>query len=131
LLITLKIVHYLSLAVGLGGGIANAIVGAKVTGHDPALGSPAQKLIGRLSFVALILLWVTGIWMSGQLYALSDYGPWFWLKMLAVLALTAAAVTAQGSQYRGTATPDRMKRLGLVMTLAATLAVVFAVLAFG
>jgi hypothetical protein len=131
MLAMLKIVHYLSLAVGLGGGVANAIVGAKVTGREPGLGAPAQKLIGRLSFAALVLLWITGIWMGRELYALSDYGIWFWLKMLAVLALTAAAVTAQAGQLRGTATPQRMKILGLVMTISAALAVVFAVLAFG
>jgi hypothetical protein len=131
MLATLKILHFLGLAIGLGGGIAGGVVGARITSREPSLGAPVQKLIGRLSFAALIVLWVTGIWMGRELYALSEYGLWFWLKMLAVLALTAAAVTAQASQLRGRATPERMKALGIVMTLAATLAVIFSVLAFG
>jgi hypothetical protein len=131
MLAALKIVHFLSLAVGLGGGIANGIVGARVSSRDPSLGAPVQKLIGRFSFAALLLLWVTGIWMGRDLYALSDFGIWFWLKILAVLALTAAAITAQASQLRNTATPRQTKLLGMVMTATASLAVVFAVLAFG
>ena len=133
MLAVLKIVHFLSLAVGLGGGIANGIFGAKVAPKAPEHAGPAQKLIGRLSFAALILLWVTGLWMiraSGGIVAL---GLWFWVKMIAVLALTAAAVAMQLAYVTlpPEKLPARAKVLGMVMTAAATLAVVFAVLAFG
>ncbi|MCG6882875.1 MAG: hypothetical protein LJE62_03865 [Silicimonas sp.] len=127
----LKIVHFLALAIGLGGGIANAIVGAKITSRDPAMGAPVQKLIGRLSFGALILLWVTGLWMLFGYYGFSDLSLWFWVKILAALGLTAAGVTAQLAMLKpGPETPAKMKKLGMIMTGAATLAVILAVLAF-
>lgn len=130
MLATLKIIHLLSLAVGLGGGVANALVGARVTAKAPEIGLPVQRLIGRLSFLALVLLWITGVWMVLDGRALGELGPWFWIKMIVVLALTAAAVTAQTAQLRGTATPARMRALGTGITGASALAVVFAVLAF-
>ena len=131
MLALLKIVHFIALAIGLGGGIANAIVGAKITSRDPALGGPAQKLIGRLSFAALILLWITGLWMLFGYYGFSDLSPWFWVKILAVLALTGAGVTAQLAMLKpGPDTPAKMKKLGMIMTGAATLAVILAVFAF-
>jgi len=127
----LKIVHLLALAIGLGGGIANAIIGAKITARDPALGAPVQKLIGRLSFAALILLWITGLWMIFGYYALSSLSLWFWVKILAVLALTTAGVIAQLAVLKpGPDTPAKMKKLGMAMTGLSTLAVIFAVLAF-
>jgi len=126
---TLKIIHFLALAVGLGGGVANAIVGAKITSQAPPLGGPVQRLLGRLSFVALIVLWLTGLWMAFGTTGL-DGSVWFWIKIIVVLAMTTAAVAAQVAQMRGTATPDLMKKLGMGITAGAALAVVFAVLAF-
>ncbi len=131
MLALLKIVHFLALAIGLGGGIANAIIGAKITTREPAMGGPVQKLIGRLSFGALILLWITGLWMLFGYYGFANLSLWFWVKILAVLGLTAAGVSAQLTMLKpGPDTPAKMKRLGMIMTGSASLAVVFAVLAF-
>ena len=125
--------HLLAMAVGLGGSVANAVIGAMAGPENPALAGRLQKRIGRIAFAALILLWVTGV-------ALVMYGPgagtlslWFWVKMLAVLALTGAAVTMQVAIL--TFGPERRaalaRPLGMIMAGSATLAVVFAVLAFG
>jgi len=130
LLATLKIVHFLALAVGLGGGFANQILSARAGGH-PDVARPVQKTISRVAFAALVLLWVTGLWMAwGR--PIASLGPWFWVKMAAVLGLTGSAVTAQLAMLRPRpGTPALLKKLGMSMTVSAALAVVFAVLAFG
>ena len=128
---TLKILHFLALAIGLGGGVASAIVGAKITANNPATGAPVQKLLGRMAFAALIVLWITGIWLYRTLYPGAVPSPWFWIKMAAVLVLTAAALAAQYTAFNpGPDTPARMKRLGMITTGAAALSVIFAGLAF-
>lgn len=130
MLALLKILHFLALAVGLGGGIANAIVGAR-TAQARQVGGPIQAALGRASLGALIVLWITGVWMAVAAHDLSSLGVWFWVKMAAVLALTAGAVAARVEMRRpGPDTPRRMKLLGMAMTGSSTLAVVFAVLAF-
>jgi uncharacterized membrane protein len=133
MLAALKIVHFLALAVGLGGGVANGIVGAMAGPRDPAVAGQIQRRIGRLSFAALVLLWVTGVAMVATGPGLDLLGGWFWLKMAAAVVLTAAAVTVQVSVLALPAprAAARARPLGRVMTAAASLAVVFAVLAFG
>jgi len=139
MLITLKILHYLAFSVGIGGGVANMIAGIVMKSVDPAarpgLGQ-VQARVGRAAFLGLVLLWFTGVWM---LFA-DQGGPgemgWaFWVKMLAVLALSAVAVKMQmlGRAARKAATPPHaptMARLGMASGLASTLSVIFAVIAF-
>ncbi len=128
----LKIVHYLALAVGLGGGIAAGIVAHVVGPKDPALAGAVQVRLARYGFLALIGLWLTGSAL------LTDYGgwaampAWFWVKMAAVAVLTVAAVVMQVSIKRlePSARAARARLLRPVMNGAAVLAVVFAVLAF-
>lgn len=132
MLAILKIVHFLALAAGLGGGIANAVIGATAARKAPEVAGPLQLRIGRVSFVALVLLWITGLWMAFGWHGVGTLGLWFWVKMLAVLALTAAAVAAQlAIRNPGPGTPARMRTLGQIMLAASTLAVIFAVLALG
>ncbi len=130
---TLKIIHLLSMAVGLGGGVANAIVGAKVGLTAPQLAGPVTLLIGRLGFAGLVLLWLTGIAMVAMAGGVAAMGAWFWVKMLAALMLTAAAVALQVATF--TLPPERraarVKPLGMVMLAGSVLSLVFAVLAFG
>jgi len=131
MLAILKILHFLALAIGLGGGVANLVIG-KMAGADGApVTRPIQKRIGRVSFGALLLLWITGIWMLSLGWRIEFLPLLFWIKIIAVLAMTAAAVTAQLALLRpGPGTPARLKTLGLIVTSAAGLAVVFAVLSF-
>lgn len=132
MLATLKILHFLALAIGLGGGLANLVIGQMAGAEGAPVTRPIQKRIGRIAFGGLLLLWITGLWMVSLSYALGDLPLWFWIKMLVVLAMTAAAVTAQLALLRpGPDTPAKLRKLGLIVSGAATLAVVLAVLSFG
>jgi len=132
MLATLKILHLLALAIGLGGGIANLVIGRMAGAEGAPVTRPIQKRIGRIAFGGLLLLWITGIWMVSLSYTLGDLPLWFWIKMLVVLAMTAAAVTAQVALLRpGPDTPAKLRKLGLIVSGAAALAVGLAVLSFG
>ncbi len=128
-MLTLKILHLIALAIGLGLGIANILIGAMSSAPD--ITRPIQKRISRVAFAALILLWITGIWMVTSAHPLSTLPLWFWIKILVVIAMTAAAITAQIALLRPRPdTPARVKTLGNIVTGSACLAVIFAVLSF-
>ncbi len=128
----LKIIHLMSMGVGFGGGVANAIVAMTAAPKDPALGGAISIRIGRISTLALVLLWITG-------YFLVSSGPgWgslpflFWIKLLAVAALTGCAVVLQVRALRpGPELAALAKKLGPVMLACSTLAIVLAVSIFG
>ncbi|MCC6303593.1 MAG: hypothetical protein IT545_00195 [Rhodobacteraceae bacterium] len=135
-------VHFLALAVGLGGGVAAGVIGARLAAAAPSaraeLGA-AQKRIGLSGAIALALVWASGLallWSAfGGFGGLGGLGLVFWLKMAAVVVLTAAVVAMKvvtGRSERAGAEPDTptMARLGMVATGATTLAVILAVLAF-
>jgi len=130
----LKILHFLALAVGIGGGIANGIVVATASANDPALVGAIRSRIGRAGFVALITLWITGVWMAfAGGYADSGMGFWFWAKMFFVLVMTACSLTIQITMRRpspGAAARARAQTLSKVILACAILAVVCAVIEF-
>lgn len=135
----LKIVHFLAFAIGLGGGVANALIGMQLHAAAPAaragLGA-AQKRIGQIGMVALILVWASGVALVWAAFGgTAGLGAAFWLKMAAVLALTlaVAGLTVQGARAERQGTqPDAaaMARLEAVATGAAVLAIALAVVAF-
>ncbi|MCL4189445.1 MAG: hypothetical protein KJZ85_17740 [Rhodobacteraceae bacterium] len=135
----LKIVHYLAFAVGLGGGVANAMIGMQLHAAAPAaragLGA-AQKRIGQIGLAALVLVWASGLALVWGAYGgTAGLGVAFWLKMAAVVALTlaVAVLTVQGARAERAGTgPDAatMARLEALATGSAVAAVVLAVVAF-
>lgn len=134
----LEIIHFLSFSVGIGGGVASMVIGLRLRRAEISAVrdlSAAQKVIGRLSFGAIVLLWITGIWMLNSRYGWSDLPVAFWLKLAAVVGLTAIACRAQYlvlmAPRRGPPAPRTMARLGMGSSLCAVLALVFAVIAFG
>ena len=135
----LKIVHFLSLAVGIGGGVANGVIGAKAARAAaevrPVLGG-ISGLIGRLSGAALILLWLSGI----ALVYLATNG-WstlaaaFWVKLAFVVVLSAISLYLNLLVMRAqkTRTPPpaaTMKRLGQIGGMCSVFIVISAVIAF-
>lgn len=139
MIILAKILHFLSFSVGIGGGVAAMLAGIRAKSAAAEAG-PAlrglQKIIGRISFGAIVLLWITGIYM---VYALKGgwggLGTAFWLKMAAVVVLTGASLTAQ--YYSLTAAGRdpavmgaRMAKIGMTASASAILAVILAVFAF-
>ncbi|PQO23035.1 hypothetical protein C2I36_10045 [Rhodobacteraceae bacterium WD3A24] len=135
---TLKIIHFLSFAVGIGGGVASLLAGLAMRtagGGAPALAG-LQRRLGRASAVAIVLLWITGVWMLYAVYGgWGGMSGWFWIKIVAVVGLTAVSARMQWlsitAQRSGTPPAPRiMAGLGAAANLLAIAAVIIAVIAF-
>lgn len=134
-----KFVHFFAIAVGMGGGMANFLIGHRSAGAAvqamPILGG-LQKTFGQLSTVAIVVLWLTGGWLVYSLYDWQSLTLAFWLKIAFVLLLSVAAIVLQVNAIRaeraGTPPPaDVMAKWGATADIAAILALLVAVFAFG
>ena len=139
MLVLAKIIHFLCFSVGIGGGVAAMLAGIRAKaapGEAVPVLRGIQKTLGRISFAAIVLLWLTGVYM---IYAIKggwgELNVFFWLKMAAVLVLTGASLTAQyftltaASRNPATMGP-LMAKIGMTASGGAVLALIFAVIAF-
>ena len=95
LIVGLKFFHYLALFLAGGLGVANSIlVKAHIkAGTPPAL--PVQQsmmTLARLGLAAIVLLWITGIALTLQIYGSFALGWAFHLKLLGATSLLAVVV---------------------------------------
>lgn len=139
MLVLAKILHFLGFSVGIGGGVAGMLAGIRARGASaevvPVLRG-LQKTLGRISFAAIVILWLSGIYM---VYAVkggwAGLGAAFWLKMAAVVVLTAASLTAQyygltAARRDPAVMGPRMAKIGMTASGSAVLALILAVVAF-
>lgn len=137
MLIALKTIHFMSLAAGIGIGISSMILGIRAARSEgAAIGAlrSAQGVLGRVALGAIILLWITGIWMW-QAYHGGATSLSFTAKIVFVVVLTAlsSTMTVKGIIFaRGGRPIDPIfaKRMGMAMGLMGILAVTTAVIAF-
>lgn len=90
LIIVLKFFHYLSLFLAGGLGVANALLVKAHQQADMPPAAPVQKTmmtLARLGLVAIVILWVTGIGLTNQLYGSFNLGWAFHLKLLGATVL--------------------------------------------
>lgn len=137
----LKLIHVLSFSVVFGGSIAAAIMGIRSTRTDPAARTAfagVQVILGRIGLAAIVLLWISGLWMFYADYDgdAARLGVPFAIKILAVIVATVASLAAQylGMRARRLGVPppvDLMKRIGQTTLAALLVAIVFAVYTFG
>jgi hypothetical protein len=120
----LKIIHFLALAVGVGIGAANMVLGLRAAkAEGPAIGAlrQAQGALGRVAFGAIVLLWASGIWLwAGYNNATTD--PLFLAKIGFVVILTGLSIDLNLRGLRaargGTPMdPAYGKRAGMLMAL--------------
>ena len=92
-IILLKVLHYLSLFLAGGLGVANVMLfkNHQKAGMPPA--PPVQKTmmtLARLGLIAIVILWLTGILLTYKIYG-SFYLGWpFHLKLLGATSLLGA-----------------------------------------
>lgn len=136
---TLLTLHYLSLAVGIGGGAATAVMAGMTKGADPAIAGHVGKVqsrVGDIGFGAIILLWITGIWMVADHGGYAAMPAAFTYKMAGVVTLTLALLAMQVVKRRAMAkgqppAASTMEGLGRIALLSAIFTVVMAVISFG
>ena len=89
-IIVLKVLHYVSLFLAGGLGVANVMLfkSHQKAGLLPAL--PVQKTmmtLARLGLIAIVILWITGIPLTYKVYGSFDLGWPFHLKLLGATSL--------------------------------------------
>jgi len=139
MVIILKIVHFLSLAVAVGGGVSSAVVGARMAKVEasvrPTLVS-IQATIGKLGLGALVLLWLTGVALTYFYYdGWNNLPPSFWLKIIFVVILTGLSVRMNMKTGAATGSSDKVPNnsralLGQMAAASSFLIVIFATIAF-
>ena len=93
--ILLKVLHYLSLFLAGGLGVANVMLfkNHQKAGMPPT--PPVQKTmmtLARLGLIAIVILWLTGIPLTYKVYGSFDLGWPFHLKLLGATSLLGAVV---------------------------------------
>jgi uncharacterized membrane protein len=91
--IVLKVLHYVSLFLAGGLGVANVMLfkNHQKAGMPPA--PPVQKTmmaLARLGLIAIVILWLTGIPLTYKVYGSFDLGWPFHLKLLGATSLIGA-----------------------------------------
>jgi uncharacterized membrane protein len=91
-LIFLKFLHYVSLFLAGGLGVANAMLFKNHKKAEMPPAPPVQKTmmtLARLGLAAIVLLWVTGIPLTYKVYGSFELGWPFHLKMFGATTLLA------------------------------------------
>ena len=92
-IVILKFFHYLSLFLAGGLGVANAILLKNHQKAEIIPSAPVQKTmmtLARVGFIAIILLWLTGIPLTYKVYGNFDLGWPFHLKLMGATVLLGA-----------------------------------------
>ncbi len=91
--IVLKVLHYVSLFLAGGLGVANVMLfkNHQKAGMSPT--PPVQKTmmsLARLGLIAIVILWLTGIPLTYKVYGSFDLGWAFHLKLFGATSLLGA-----------------------------------------
>ena len=93
IVVVLKVLHYVSLFLAGGLGVANVML---LKNHQKAqipLAPPVQKTmitLARLGLLSIVTLWLTGIPLTYKVYGSFDLGWPFHLKLLGATSLLGA-----------------------------------------
>ncbi|MDA8717431.1 hypothetical protein N9M78_05705 [Alphaproteobacteria bacterium] len=91
--VLLKVLHYLSLFLAGGLGVANAMLFKNHQKAGIPSAPPVQKTmmtLARLGLIAVVILWLTGIPLTYKVYGSFDLGWPFYLKLLGATSLIGA-----------------------------------------
>ena len=130
IVIFLKFLHYLSLFLAGGLGVANAML---FKNHQKAAMPPAPPVqktmmtMARLGLVSIVLLWATGIPLTIKIYGTFDLGWPFHLKMFGATTLLATItfLNIHLTQMAKVGSPPNLSVMRVVPTISrASLALV-------
>lgn len=134
-MVFLKLIHILAFCVAVGGGVASMILGIRAGKADDAgraVLRGGMKAIGTGAFIAIILLWVTGLWLWGGKFGFdAKLGGLFHAKLLAVVGITGFVGFSFAAPRMGKVVPPKVARIVGASTLTlAIVAIVLALLVF-
>ena len=121
--ILLKVLHYVSLFLAGGLGVANVMLfkNHQKAGMHPA--PPVQKTmltLARLGLIAIVTLWLTGIPLTYKVYGGFDLGWPFHLKLLGATSLVSvvAFLNLHLTKQSRNGNPPNLKVMRIVPPLA-------------
>lgn len=133
---TVLSLHFLGLMMGGGAGFGGMIVMAAMRRGDAATKAalmPLRPKLGRIGFIGISLLWLTGITMVQMGHAEGAMGPLFGLKLLAAAGVLAVAITMEmlgARAKRGIPMPAFAARLPMLPGPLSLIALIIAVVVF-
>lgn len=139
-IVILKFVHFLCFSIGIGGGVANGIIGSRLSSMTKESAISAFKLQSTISAVMLMSLLL--LWASGSLLIILIYGGFsglpgsFHWKLTAAIALTLAVLALHVFEKRAKKANDIPSEkvvgpLGGIALLSAITAMALAIYTFG
>ncbi|MGV6812184.1 MAG: hypothetical protein ACWA47_08055 [Brevirhabdus sp.] len=134
-MIVVKLVHILAFCVAVGGGVASMILGIRAARSDDAARLALRggmKAIGTGSFFAIIVLWLTGLWLWGGVYGFgAALGGLFHAKLAAVVGITVLVSFNFAVPRIGKAVaPKTARALGASTLALAIIAIALALMVF-
>ena len=134
-----KFLHFVGLALGIGGGLANLFLGLRASrAATPEAAETLRAMApthARVATAGLALLWLSGLYLLawGGLNALTI--PAFQAKMIFVLLLTGVSVLARRTARQAVKAGQkpktgRIRVMGVATLTSAFIALAFAILAF-
>ncbi len=127
-MLAVKFLHLLALMMGAAASIANLVLSVKSekAGDAAATLLALRPVFSQIGLAAVLLIWITGVWLYAVRWDSAALGPVFILKLIAagLLLVAILAINLAGARAKRTGTPMPMaiQRLGpatLVLTLIA------------
>jgi len=140
MLLALKSLHILALLLGGASTIGGAVMQRALqrSGHTGPLPAPvalAMRVFPMLGLIAIVTLWITGIWMYMGAYQGLSLGIWFHLKLALATVILGGSVFANMALVRAARggpapNPKALRATATAIRLSLILAIILAVLTF-
>lgn len=135
----LLILHFIALAMAMGGGLANIVSKRQMPNANPVTYpgfALAAGAVGKMATLGLLILWITGLWMGLiRFEGFAAFPAMLWVKLLAVTILTgfSASLNIMIIKARKSGTPpdgDKVDTHAYSISALAVIIVILAVLTF-
>lgn len=134
----LMILHFIALAMAMGGGMSNILAKRQMPKVEPVTYpgmAKAAEAVGKMATSGLAVLWITGLWMTTIKYGWGDVPFLLWVKISIVGALTVVVISFNAMLIKAKkagAPPDsgRADKHAYLINALALLVVVVAVVLF-
>ena len=135
----IKIIHILCLMGGGAATIGNAVLMSNMLsegGPPSELAMKSMRALGMVGLAAIVLIWITGIWLVLSQYAGGGLGWEFYVKVAAAAVIlvcvgTLSYLGARAGIEGRPPNPDVMRPLSMIVFICTIAAVALAVIAFG
>ena len=135
-MLAVKFLHLLALMMGAAASIANLVLSVrseKAGENAPAL-LALRPIFSQIGLAAVLLIWITGVWLYAVRWDSAALGAMFTLKLIAaallLLAILVINIAGARAARTGTPMPMAIQKLGPATFVLTLIAVATAVWVF-